>query len=234
MASNIVRYDSGDGLEFHIDEATGLAFAHFKAIARMLGLNPTDRTLRRRLELVAKEGGKTAEIQTERGVKLVSLYPASVVFRLALEFNPDLAEAMGACGANVYMCGLAGYEVGVQVKPKTALELAEEQVKLLKELQLKDLQLKLLEEAHERQAEIIDELFDYSSIIRIAKYNGCSEKAFSWHQLKSASLTLELEIKKVPCPRFGTKNLYHHNTWRLAYPGYKLPETTTLVVNPPA
>jgi hypothetical protein len=231
--SALIKFEQ-DGLELYIEEGSGLAYAHLKAIARMLGMGD-DRTLRRRLEGVALCDVKTAKIQTAGGLQGVALYPSSAVFELAMEFNLPLAKAMGACGANVYMCGLAGYQTAITspVKPKTALELAEEQVKLLKELQLKELQIKLLEEAHERQAEIIDELFDYSSIIRIAKYNGCSEKAFSWHQLKSASLTLELEIKKVPCPRFGTKNLYHHDVWRLAYPGYRLPETTTLMISPP-
>lgn len=116
-------------------------------------------------------------------------------------------------------------------KPKTALELAKEQVKLLEALELKDKQIAALQEATERQAEVIDELFDYSSIIRIAKYNGCDEKAFSWHKLKVASQTLGLEIKKAPCPRYGEKNLYSHDAWRLAYPNYRLPETTTLRID---
>jgi hypothetical protein len=230
MSSNIVKYDGNDGLEFYVDEATGLAYAHMKAIARMMGMEST-RTLERRLQKVSLSDVKTAEIQTTKGLRTASLYPASVVFELAFEFNPKLAKAMGAAGANIYMCGLAGYQTAITPpQPKTRLELAKEQVKLLEQLELKELQIKLLAEAHERQAEVIDELFDYSSIIRIAKYNGCDEKAFSWHQLKSASVTLEVEIKKVPCPRFGMKNLYSHDAWRLAYPGYRLPETTTLVI----
>lgn len=117
------------------------------------------------------------------------------------------------------------------IKPKTALELAKEQVKLLEALELKDKQIAMLQEATERQAEVIDELFDYSSIIRIAKYNGCDEKAFSWYKLKVASQTLGIEIKKAPCPRYGEKNLYSHDAWRLAYPGYRLPETLTLTLS---
>lgn len=235
MTSNIVRYDGNDGLELYIDEETGLAYAHVKAIERMFAGKTSVGTLNNRLRGAQKELVKTAEIQTAGGMQGAQLYPASVVFKLALEFNPDLAEAMGACGANVYLCGLAGYQTSITPpQPKTALQLAKEQVKLLEQLELKDLQIKLLEEAHERQAEVIDELFDYSSIIRIAKYNGCDEKAFSWHKLKSASITLGTDIKKVPCPRFGTKNLYSHDAWRLAYPVYKLPETTTLSINPPS
>ena len=117
------------------------------------------------------------------------------------------------------------------VKPKTALELAKEQVKLLERIELQNEQIKILEDDNQRQAEIIDELFDHSSILRVAKYNNCSETAFSWHRLKAASKVLNLEVKKAPCPRFTTKNLYHHDAWRYVYPNYQLPETTTLRIS---
>jgi phage anti-repressor protein len=116
--------------------------------------------------------------------------------------------------------------------PKTALQLAEEQVVLHKALALQAEQIAMLEADNLRQSEAIDELFEYSSIIRIAKFNGCDEKAFSWHKLKAASKALNLEVKQVPCPRFETKNLYPHAAWRFVYPEYRLPETTTLVINP--
>lgn len=118
----------------------------------------------------------------------------------------------------------------VSIAPKTPLELAKEQVRLHEQLELQAAQIAILEQETERQAEIIDELFDYSSIVRIAIYNQINEKAFNWRQLKAASLVKGVEIKQAPCPRFVTKNLYHHNVWRLAYPGIALPETTTLVL----
>jgi hypothetical protein len=113
---NLVKYEQ-NGLEFWVDESTSLAYAHLSGIARMLGMAPTNGTLRRRLELLPKSEVKTAEIHTSNGIKLVPLYPSSVVFKLALEFNPELAEAMGNCGANVYMLGQAGYQVKVEAAP---------------------------------------------------------------------------------------------------------------------
>ena len=118
----------------------------------------------------------------------------------------------------------------VSIVAKTPLELAKEQVRLHEQLELQAAQIAILEQETERQAEIIDELFDYSSIVRIAIYNKINEKDFNWRQLKAASLVKGLEIKQAPCPRFVTKNLYHHDVWRLAYPGIELPETTTLVI----
>jgi phage regulator Rha-like protein len=117
------------------------------------------------------------------------------------------------------------------VKPKTALELAEEQVKLHKQLELQNAIIADQEKDLLHQAEVIDELFNYSSIIRVAKFNNCSEKAFEYRKLKAASLAMGLEIKQVPCPRFVSKNLYHHDAWRYVYPQFSLPETTTLRIN---
>jgi hypothetical protein len=238
MASNIVRFENNDGLELHVDEETGLAYAHGRAIARMLDGCASRGTIGNRLRGVQKDLVKTAEIQTAGGLQGVQLYPASVVFELAMEFNPPLAKAMGVCGANAYMCGLAGYQVpaapAIKEDPaEMALELSAMYAKYAKSLQEIEIQaghIEILQEAHERQAEVIDGLFDYSSITRIANYNGCDEKAFSWHLLEAARITLKLDVQEVPCPRSEADRLYSHDTWRLAYPGYKLPETTTLVI----
>lgn len=82
----------------------------------------------------------------------------------------------------------------------------------------------------EQLSEVCDELFDYSSIIRVAKFNEVSETSFSWRILKTASARVGEEIKKAPCPRFVSKNLYHHRAWMAAYPWVKLPETTSIVI----
>jgi prophage antirepressor-like protein len=105
-----------------------------------------------------------------------------------------------------------------------ALVAAEEQKLLL------EAKTKILEVENQQLAEAVDELFDYSSIIRIAKFNNVSEKAFDWRKLKAASQVMGLEIKRVPCPRFETKLLYSHDAWRFCYPEMRLPETTTLVI----
>lgn len=88
----------------------------------------------------------------------------------------------------------------------------------------------LLEQENEQLSEAVDELFNYSSIIRVAKFNNVPETNFKWRKLKAVSLEMGLEIKRVPDPRFEYKCLYSHDVWRVAYPGFKLPETTTLVI----
>ena len=108
----------------------------------------------------------------------------------------------------------------------------EEREKLEKEAVLLKLQNDDLEGENIRLSEVVDELFGYSSILRIAKFNGVSEKLFSWRLLKIASQKMNLEVKQVPCPRFVTKNLYSHDAWRYCYPNMRLPETTTLVIRP--
>ncbi len=118
----------------------------------------------------------------------------------------------------------------INLKPKTALELAKEQVKLLEQLEIQNQIIAAQEKDLLRQAEVIDELFNYSSILRVAKFNNCSETKFNWRRLKAISEQMKIEIKKVPSPRFEYQNLYSHDVWRYAYPDFNLPETTTLKV----
>ncbi|MFM6673166.1 MAG: BRO family protein [Dolichospermum sp.] len=113
--------------------------------------------------------------------------------------------------------------------PQTYSQALLEAAKLAEENERLEAQNVILERQNEQLSEAVDELFDYSSIIRVAKFNGISESRFKWHRLRAVSVQLGLEIKKVPCPRFGEKNLYSHDVWRVAYPGIPLPETTTLV-----
>ena len=63
----------------------------------------------------------------------------------------------------------------------------------------------LLEEENHALAEAVDELFDYSSIVRIAKFNKVSEILFSWRKLKAVSQKMGKEIKRVPSPRYESK-----------------------------
>lgn len=122
------------------------------------------------------------------------------------------------------------YQLNTQL-PKTfaeALQLAADQAKAI---ELLEQEKQLLELENNELSEAVDDLFNYSSIVRVAKFNHCSEKSFDWRKLKAATLAMKLEIKRVPCPRFGEKLLYPHEAWRYVYPNYKLPETTTLVLN---
>ena len=89
----------------------------------------------------------------------------------------------------------------------------------------------LLEQENHQLSEALDELFDYSSIVRVAKFNKVHESNFSWRSLKAMSIKMGMEIKQVPDARYMTKNLYSHDVWRVTYPGVKLPETTTLVIS---
>lgn len=115
--------------------------------------------------------------------------------------------------------------------PQTYLEALKALVAVEEEKQQLEAEKRLLEQENLILAEAVDELFDYSSIIRIAKFNNVPEKTFSWRTLKAASLKMGKEIKRVPDPRFESKNLYSHDVWRVCYPYFKLPETTTLVIS---
>lgn len=122
-------------------------------------------------------------------------------------------------------------------KPKTAIEMAKEtlrlaqqNVELLEEIERQQLMIEDLEDQNLYLSEMADELFNYSSILRVAKFNNVSEKEFSWHRLKATSKQLDVEIKQAPCPRYGYKNIYSHTVWRKAYPNVRLPEDRALIV----
>lgn len=228
MANITVSKFECDGLEFYVDESTGLAYAPISMVARLCCCEPIQV---KRLLTGDKESLKSALIKTSNGDKAAKLIDAKDLFRVAIVHNPELALKMGAAGANVYMCGLAGYQTAIAAKPKTALELAREQVKLLEQIELQQAQIELLEEDNLALSTAVDQLWDRSTIKRVAAYNNCSEKAFNWRILKAAAKALGEEIYKVPDINYPNGvNVYSHDAWRLAYPGYKLPETTTLKI----
>ena len=128
-------------------------------------------------------------------------------------------------------------EVQEAPKPKTAIEMAKETIRLaqqnlelLEEIERQQFEIGDLKDQNMYLSELNDELFNYSSIIRIAKFNNVSEKEFSWHRLKATSKQLDVEVKRVPCARYEYKNLYHHSAWKVAYPNVRLPEENSLRV----
>lgn len=114
MNTNIVpvyeRFES-NGLELVVNTNTGKAYATQSAIIRMLETPKS--TVVNALKGVPNQDIKTAEIQTQGGLQGCRLYSAETVFKLALKYNIDLAEKMGAAGANVYMLNLAGYKTKI-------------------------------------------------------------------------------------------------------------------------
>ena len=216
--SKFVRYETNiESLELVVNEETGDIYASQKATSRMCDVESSTIT-----RFVGGVGFEllSAEIQTAGGLQGgARLLNEKQIFECIAKYNPSLLLQCAKAGLRVYLYGLAGFEI----KPKTPLELAKEQVllhealeRLQQQKEMLESQVEILEDDNDRQAEIIDELFDYSSIIRIAKFNNISEKNFKWSMLKVASKKLGMEIKTAPCPRYVKKNLYHHDAWRLA------------------
>lgn len=228
--NSLQRFDQ-DGIEIIINTETGESFASVSGYARMSGKDKS--TISRRMQSVAKNEAKTAEIQTTTGFKTVALIPESLIAQWLPNDNPEMAGKLMLLGVRVFMHKMAGYEVTSTATEKVPTKFSEALLlaaKLQEEKELLEEQQRILEEENERLAETVDELYSYSSVIRVAKFNNIPEKTFNWRRLAAASNKLGVEIKKVPCPRFVTKNLYSHDAWRVAYPGYSLPETTTITI----
>jgi hypothetical protein len=119
--NNLERFDGG-GIELIIDRVTGEAFATIRGYARMS--QKAQSTVQSRLDRMPEGERKTltkeAEIQTAGGLQGVHLLPATLVFKWAIKDNPELAEAMGAAGATLYMHQLAGFKIDSDaiVKPE--------------------------------------------------------------------------------------------------------------------
>ena len=166
-------------------------------------------------------------VYSEEGVNGGTWGHPSLAINLARWISPEFAVW---CDGHIFNLMSGNVVIAQPQLPQTYLEALKALVASEERLMLAQAEVEVLEEANQALSEAVDELFNYSSIIRIAKFNGISEEHFKWHRLKTVSAQLGLEIKRVPCARFGTKNLYSHDAWRVAYPHVNLPETTTLVV----
>lgn len=176
---------------------------------------------------------------------LIVKYYATYAGRYCNKQAQKMDMAMSAGGVRSWMQKLKGWKPEHQHQlPQTYLEalkalVASEEEKARLQQQKQKLQdenerLAIMNEDLEQEVEIlaeeVDELFSHSSIIRIAKYNQVDEKQFKWRLLKAEAKKLGLEVKKVPCPRYQTKNLYPHQVWQNVYPDAALPESTTITV----
>jgi hypothetical protein len=101
---------------------------------------------------------------------------------------------------------------------KEALLLAVEQQEVIEQQQLT---IENQEGTIDNLYTALDSLLEWVSIIKVAKRNGVSEKAFNWRRLKAQSENMGFVIKKAASPRFGYQNLYHINVFKSCYPEYK-------------
>jgi hypothetical protein len=217
MASNIVpnyiQIEAGDGTEFVVDTTNGLAYASKRATARMIGVDES--TVRRDLTC----GGLpvvNAPIPTAKGVQGADLISAAVVLRLATKRNPELALKMGEAGANLYMLGLAGYKMGLNI-PASQIDLqtAKDVVKRFADerrqvrLYQKQLSSKGLEEVtNEIKAELAKELEIFTSGQEYSIKDSIVNRVNKWCLKNADRLFCYFSVKFMPenvdrhdCPR---------------------------------
>ena len=236
---NLTRFETKDGVELVINEV-GESFATVRGYARMSGRDAS--TISRRLKGVGSDRIKEAEIITPGGIQGVALISEDIITDWIVEDNPLLAKAMLKAGVRVFLHTAAGYQLTsnaiapvTPALPQTYIEALElllasekDKERLALENSMQAAQIDELEEDVDRLSEIADELFNYSSIIRIAKLNNVNEKVYNWRKLKAASKVKGVEVKHAACQRYGIKNLYHRDAWEAAYPDAVLPEASGL------
>lgn len=241
--SNLTLLPDDIRSEFKIDEQ-GRAFASRRAIARMADVEVS--SVVRLLDNISGDAPNIHEIfetiagQDFEGVALIPDTVVSLIIeyyayecqeRYRTEQAKRVCRAFRAIGFRTWVQSELGWQQPQHKLPQTLPEALRALADAVEAKELAEAEKALLEQENHALAEAVDELFDYSSIIRIAKFNKVSEKLFSWRVLKAMSIKLGKEIKKVPDPRFEVKSLYSHDVWRICYPDYRLPETTTLVIN---
>ena len=108
-------------------------------------------------------------------------------------------------------------ELEMQNLPSYQIEDAEERAKkwILEQRALKQALLKA-----DNLNVALDNLLDWVSIIKIARFNKVKENYFNWRVLKSKSEELGYSIKKAESPRFGYQNLYHLTVFKACYPEF--------------
>lgn len=122
-------------------------------------------------------------------------------------FLAKLSEA----GAKAYLYHEAGYELNATVaRPKTALELAKEQVVLLEQLEAANTRIGHLQVR-------LDESEEWLSIKRVAFANKISWKDISYHTLKRQGMLDGKPPRKVFDANYGEVNSYHVDTWTKCY-----------------
>lgn len=240
MAQLALFNNTENGIELVINGDTGESFATVRGYARMSGRDAS--TISRRLKGVAAQDQKTAKVLTAGGLQGFALISESVMTDWIVDDSPTLAKAMLKAGVRVYLHKLAGFEItSTAITPtesaqpalpqtylealKALVESEEEKERLRVQNELLEGETDDLEADNDRLSELTDKLLNYSSIGRIAKLNGISETAFKWRKLKAASQMVKIEVKRVPCPRFGEKLFYSHQAWAIAYPDVELPES---------
>jgi hypothetical protein len=151
--------------------------------------------------------------------------------KLAVRFGMWLSDEFGLAVEN-WVEEWRSQPTAKPILPGNYVEALKALVKAEEEKALQQAQIESLEEDNLALATAVDQLWDRSTIKRVAAYNNCSEKAFNWRVLKAAAKALGEEIYKVPDINYPNGvNVYSHDAWRLAYPGYRLPETTTLRIS---
>ncbi len=158
--SNLTNYNK-DGLELVIDTQTGEAFASIRATARIVDKNKSSihDYVNGKLQGVRQMTLKNAEVQTPGGIQGVRLLSEEQIVEVVTKYKPELLAKFAKLGVRVFLHQLAGYEVkstAIEVKPKTAIELAKENIEmakqqlfLLEEIERQKLQLEAAKEAVE-------------------------------------------------------------------------------------
>jgi phage antirepressor YoqD-like protein len=156
--TDLQRFDK-EGIELVINTQTGESFATISGYARMALKTQQAISLRvNKLESTSDLKVTEAQILTTTGLKTHKLIDGKLARKWLIKDNPELAEEMIEVGWTVYCHQKAGFKItstAIELKPKTALELAREQVALLEKIERNELKILLQKAELEAQEKVI-------------------------------------------------------------------------------
>lgn len=123
-----------DGIEILINQETGESFCSVSGYARMAGKDKS--TISRRLESVASNDRKTAEILTDAGMRSVVLVSEDLIAEWLPKDNHQMASKLMKLGVRMFLHQFAGYEhrIGRQKEQLPSRVLAVETARSIREI----------------------------------------------------------------------------------------------------
>jgi phage anti-repressor protein len=106
----------------------------------------------------------------------------------------------------------------IELKP--VFQLPTTYIDALQQLIETEKEKQLLLTKNENLETVLDNLLEWVSIIKVARFNKVSENQFNWRLLKAKSHELGYVVKKAESPRFGFQNLYHVDSFKAVYPQF--------------
>jgi hypothetical protein len=211
----IVKQFGENGIQFQV--INGEVYANATLMCKAFGKRPIDwsrlpQTERYLIALKSKCENLTLIESRQGGNEAGTWIHEKLILKLAQWLDVDFEIWCDEQIATLLKEGKVESKPVFQV-PTTYIEALEKLIETEKEKQF------LLTKTENLET-VLDNLLEWVSIIKVARFNKVSENQFNWRLLKAKSHELGYVVKKAESPRFGFQNLYHVDCFKAVYPQF--------------